>query len=246
MSFFRKLLGLGPKEPINTRRKEIKTEIENTDVITYRSTSISMEGRKIYPVLMSQKTREFDLVNELVVTFHVRENIFSNIVMGHVMVDENDMTDGEPAIYQVRTTDKTEEDYYMIQDTGKLNFEDFKMPFIDWNLKDGKLNFRILSCKVSLLSSEKILSKKHMQEAHDMLNAKEIMVSIPRRGLIFVCSKDIPGEDYDYFLNLHASIVLQENKDQELLCEDVFIVENGEISGVLNINALSDALRKGA
>lgn len=174
---------------------------------------------------MSEKTKEFNLNNELLRLFHNRENSFSNIVVGHVVFMKKEGSNEETEVYHARAIDKTEEECEMMRVTGELNLDNFEIPFEDWTVKDEGLNFKILWCKVSLLSSEKILSKKHMQVAHDLLQAKEIIVSISRRGLIFVCSKDIT--DYNYFLTLHATIAVQKNNELEFLCEDLFMLEEG-------------------
>ncbi|WP_158977987.1 hypothetical protein [Cellulophaga sp. L1A9] len=241
MNFFRKLLGLGPKELVNVRPKKHSSQIKRTETIDNLS---DIEHRKIYPTLLSQKTVTFDLVNELVAVMHERDGLFANIVIGHVMVDEKDLEDGKPAVYQVRTSDKNEEDYKTLRLTGEINLDALEIPFVDWNYSDSKLNFKVLSCPITQFSSEKILSKKHLQEAHEKLAADELLVSIPRKGLIFVCSKNISDEDYGNFLNMHAGIVLQENEDLEFLCEDIFVVKNGEIENCIGIPQLSEILKE--
>ena len=243
MSFFRKIFGLGPKEPMNVRPREKDTSIKKTHK-TSTSSDEDISGRKIYPTLVSQKTREFELEGELMAIFHEREGLFANVLIGHVMIDENKVENGEVDIYQVRTFDKNEEEHDQIRLTGETNFDDFEVPFIPWNPTDDALNYQVLSCKISFLSSEKVLSKKHMDEAHKLLNAEELLVSIPRKGLIFVCSRDLSEEDYNHFLHLHASIVLQENNELELLCEDLFVFKDGKMEGSFELKQLSEILLK--
>ncbi|MCR1026412.1 hypothetical protein [Cellulophaga baltica] len=241
MNFFRKLLGLGPKELVNVRPRANSSQTKRKESIVDVS---DIDHRKIYPTLLSQKTKSFDLVNELVAMMHDREGLFAPIVIGHVMVDEKEVEDGGPALYQVRTSNKNEEDYKKLRLTGEINLDALEIPFIDWNYLDSKLNFQVLSCTISQFSSEKILSKKHLQEAHKKLGADELLVSIPRKGLIFVCSKNISDEDYGDFLNMHGAIVLQENEDLEFLCEDLFVVKNGEIENIIGVPQLSEMLKE--
>jgi len=235
MDFFRNIFGLESNRP----GKNGCSLIQGSTV-----TNLSDIGhRKIYPVLMSEHTSEFDLTDEVVDIFHRREGIFSKQLIAHVLLDEKETIDGEPTIYQLNTSDKTREDYSMLQEEGRVNLDKFKLPFENW-IVDNKLTFKILSCPISSFSSEKILSKKHMDEAHKELNSEELLVSIPRRGLIFVCSNSLSEEDCNHFINLHARIVCQESDQLELLCEDIFVVKDGEVSGVLGMNPLSDILRE--
>ncbi len=239
MNFFRKIFGLGPKEPVNVRPRTatpIKA-IENID------TSMSYED--IFPVLVSVKTKEYDLVNEIAATFHERENNYANVIVAHVMVDRKNLDkDGESELYHIKNGHENEDFYTTLEKNGRQNFDNFEVPFEFWNPTDEDLEYKVLSCRVSFFASEKIRSKKHMLEAHKLLNSKELLVSIPRKGLIFVCDKNIEEEHYIHFLNMHAYMVLQENEDLEFLCEDIFVVENGEIEGTLHIQQLSDKLNE--
>ncbi len=238
MNLFRKIFGLGPKEPANIRPRKTTTPIK-----TIENVDASMSYEDILPVLVSVKTKEYDLVNEIAATFHERENNYANVIIAHVMVDRKDLDrDGEPELYHIKNGHENEDFYITLEENGQRNFDDFEIPFEFWNPTDKKLAYKVLSSRVSFFASEKIMSKKHMLEAHKTLNAKKLLVSIPRKGLIFVCDKNIEEEHYNHFLNMHAYVVLQENEDLEFLCEDIFIVENGEIKGTLNVQQLSDKL----
>lgn len=132
----------------------------------------------------------------------------------------------------------------MLLENDIKNLDKHEIPFIFWNPSDHKLPFKVLSTKVSAFSSEKIMSKKHMSQAHKMLDSNKLFVSIPRKGLIFVCREDLKPDDYSYFLKLHQFIVMDNKNENEFLCEDIFLVENGEISNVLSIEQLSEYLIK--
>ncbi len=53
------------------------------------------------------------------------------------------------------------------------------------------------------------------------------------------------SEFLNEFINLHAGIVLKEDNEMEILCEDIFVVKNGEIDSVMYLNKLSEKLKEG-
>jgi len=221
MNFFRKILGLGPKQPVNVVPRKAASKIK---VIDDPNPTLTQED--IFPVLISSKTQEFDLDNELAALFHEREGNHANVLVAHVLLDKKNMDEnGESHLFQIKTSNKDEDFYNMLYDHGQQNLDNFKMPFEYWNPTDENLAYSVLSCSVSFFASQKIMSKKHMLEAHKMLNADELFVSIPRRELIFVCDKNMDEEHTTHFLNLHAYMVLQDNTDLEFLCEDIFVVK---------------------
>jgi len=238
MNLFRKILGLGPKEPTNFRPRKKPTPVKVIDEV-----NPTLQYENILPALVFVKTKEFDLADELVATFHERENNYADVVVAYVMINEkNPLGDDEYQLHHIKTGNNDEDFYHMLQENGERNLDDFNIPFTFWNPTDEDLDYKVLSCGVSFFASEKVMSKKHMLEAHTMLDSDELLVSIPRKGLIFVCDKNITEEHYAHFLNMHASIVLQENDELEFLCEDIFIVKNGEIDSVLHVHQLSEHL----
>lgn len=238
MNLFRKILGLGPKEPVNAIQRKEPNQIKVID-----EPNPTLTDGDILPVLISSKTKEFNLVNEFTAIFHEREDNYSNVIIAYVMLDKANIDKtNEAELVHIKTSDKDENFYHMLAGNGQRNLDNFKMPFEFWNPTDENLEYRVLSCKKSFFASEKIMSKKHMLEANKLLNTDELLVSIPRRELIFVCNKNIDKAHYSHFLNMHAYMVLQENEDLEFLCEDIFIVKNGEIDEVLEIPQLSEKL----
>ncbi len=238
MNLLRKILGLGPKEPINVVPRKETPRIKVAD-----ESNLTPTDEDIFPVLVSLKTKEFDLLDELVATFHGREDNYADVVIAHVLVDKrNSEETGEEEVFHIKTEGKDEDFCRMLLESGERNLDNLELPFEFWNPTDEELEYKILSCRISFFASQKIMCRKHMLEAHRILNADELLVSIPRRGLIFVCDRNIAKEHYEDFLNIHAYTVLQENEELEFLCEDVFVIKDGEIEGVLkNIN-LSKAL----
>ncbi len=238
MNFFRKILGLGPKELVNVVHNKKTSPVK---VIDETTPALSQDG--IFPVLVSEKTKEFDLEGQMVAVFHERENNYANVVIVHILMDKVKLDEnGDTEVFQINTDNKGEDYYKMVFENGERNFDNFELPFEFWNPIDKKLDYKVLSCKPSLFASQKIMSKKHMLEAHKLLNTDELLVSIPRMGAIFVCDKKVSKEHRSDFFNQHAYIVLEESIKKEVLCEDIFVVKNGEIDSVFEFTQLSEAL----
>lgn len=245
IQFLRNILGLGPAEPTKLRKKPEEVAVKST-VKEMIEDELEMDFTSIYPYLVSQKTQELDLGDELVSVFHKTENIYAPIVQAFVMMNlSKEDANGEVDIFHLKTSNKTEEDYEMLDKHSLINLDNLELPFVFWDFSDEKIEYDILSVKIAALASEKILSKKHMLEAHKMLNSKELLVSIPRKGHIFVCSNLLDKEHIAHFMNLHAYAILSDKHNLEVLCEDLFVVEEGEIVNVMGITQLSDVLREG-
>jgi hypothetical protein len=236
IQFFRNLLGLGNSKPVNLLEKKQKKTIYNPT-----PTANDIDYDNVFPLLISEKTNEFNIDNALVSVFHEREGNYSRIIETQALLDETQLdTDGEPAISHIKTENETIIKK-MIKSSEK-NIEKLKTALIFWNPTDTKYKFKILSAGMSTFSSELILSEKHMNQAHKMLNSKELFVSIPRRGLIFICDRNIENEHVATFVGLHSHIVLDNTSDLDLLCEDIFVLENGKIEAVWEQKKLSNIL----
>lgn len=237
IKFIRTILGLGPSETLN------KSVIIKPTIADNKPQEKEIGSGNILPMLISQNTQTINLSNELVSIFHEREGIYSKIVIVYVIEDDLDNS-GEPEISHISTGDKDEDTYLALAEKGQENLDNYDLPpFVFWNSVEKSYDFKILSTPMSFFASEKIISKKHMLEAHKLLDAEELYVSIPRRGLIFICSKDLTSSQYEDFLEMHYFLIINDKqKDLELLCEDIFVVKDGEIEGSLSVEQLSEYL----
>ena len=233
IQFLKSILGLGSSKLYN----EINTK-PTASIKSVEENKTNLDINNVLPYLISEKTREFNLKDQLISVFYERENIYGKVFITNVMLG-NDFD-----ILHINTADKEVDFFEMLEENAIKNFDNHEEPFIFWEPTDGSYPFKILSTKISAFSSEKILSKKHMMEAHKMLGSDKLLVSIPRKGLIFICRKDLSEKDENSFLQLHHFIVLDTKSKYELLCEDVFIVEDGEITTVIKFKELSDSLLK--
>ncbi|SNR16257.1 hypothetical protein [Tenacibaculum jejuense] len=241
MNFIRRILGLGPKEPINTIKKPQAVKENRVEEKEKHFYDLDL----ILPVLVTEKTTAIELENQMTSIFHNRENVFNRIVIGLASFNYKNLDESNGGeLFQVKPDDEELFLRFLVEHAEK-NIQALDINFDYWNPVDMNLDFSILSAPITFFSSELIMSKKHMLSAHEKLNSKELFVSIPRRGLIFVCDKNLNEEDYKTFLNLHSYAVLKGDTDDELLCEDIFVVENAEIMSVLEMYQLSEILQAG-
>ena len=80
-------------------------------------------------------------------------------------------------------------------------------------------------------SSEAILSKTHMMKAHQMLDADELLVSIPRRTCMTIISRDVDEETMNTFAYLHNYTWDDDSFGNAPITNSLFIVKEGSIVG---------------
>ncbi|QDO94508.1 hypothetical protein FNB79_11205 [Formosa sediminum] len=93
------------------------------------------------------------------------------------------------------------------------------------------LQNKVLTASGHDFSSERILSKSHMLKAHKMLEADELLVSIPRRSCMMVISKDADNELLNTFLYLHKNAWEDDSYGNAPIANIFFVVKDGEITG---------------
>lgn len=172
---------------------------------------------------------------------HKRDHIYANLICIYII---SNSTKKYAEANQLVTKNMNEDEIDNIRILSDINFDRLEIPFHFWNGTGMTLNFKVLSCPISNSSTSKIISKKHMLEAHKMLNTDKLLVSIPLHDVIFVCKKDLSEEDFKMFFAIHY-YALSNNKNQSnILCEDSFIVKNGEIEGAFEYPDISEELLK--
>ncbi|WP_159023656.1 hypothetical protein [Formosa sp. L2A11] len=93
------------------------------------------------------------------------------------------------------------------------------------------LDNKVLTSSGYDFSSERILSKSHMQKAHAMLEADELLVSIPRRTCMMVVSKAADNELLNTFIHLHKNAWNDDSYKNAPIANILFVVKDGEIVG---------------
>ena len=109
------------------------------------------------------------------------------------------------------------------------NLENVKSEFEVSSLPEGK----ILTASGQDFSSEKILCKSHMMKAHELLQAKELFVSIPRRRCMMVTSRQASKELLNMFVALHNDAWKDDSYGNAPIINALFVVIDGQIDGVI-------------
>ncbi|OOF24407.1 hypothetical protein BZJ17_02045 [Salinivibrio sp. IB574] len=95
------------------------------------------------------------------------------------------------------------------------------------------LDNKVLTASGKPFSSEAILSKKHMLKAHEILNAKQMLVSIPRRTVLMAVSRDVPKEILNQFMYLHSHVWNDASYGNAPIANVLFLLEGGEIVAII-------------
>ncbi|RCW92472.1 DUF1444 family protein [Winogradskyella arenosi] len=93
------------------------------------------------------------------------------------------------------------------------------------------LNNKALASSGNDFSSERILSKSHMLKAHAMLEAEELLVSIPRRTCMMVISKIADEDTVNKFVYLHNHTWNDDSFGNAPIINALFVVKEGAIVG---------------
>ena len=98
------------------------------------------------------------------------------------------------------------------------------------------LNRQVLTASGQDFSSEKILCISHMLKAHQLLNAKELLVSIPRRRCMMVTSRQADKDLLNTFINLHNHAWEDDSYGNAPIINSLFVVIDGQIDGIIPLN----------
>ena len=112
------------------------------------------------------------------------------------------------------------------------NLEDYVTEFEYSKALDNK----VLTSSRLDFSSERILSKKHMLNAHKMLGADEILVTIPRRRCMMVVAKNSEKELLNTFIGLHKNVWQDDNYGNAPIANMLFVLKEGNIVGTFPLD----------
>lgn len=98
------------------------------------------------------------------------------------------------------------------------------------------LNRQVLTASGQDFSSEKILCKSHMLKAHDLLKAKELLVSIPRRRCMMITSRQADKELLNTFVQLHIHAWEDDSYGNAPILNALFVVIDGQIDGIIPLD----------
>ncbi|WP_439581133.1 hypothetical protein [Dyadobacter bucti] len=130
----------------------------------------------------------------------------------------------------------------MLQD--KTIQQVFQEAIINLDAFDAPLNEVVLN-KVIVsdgadFCSEKILSKTFMLDLHKRLNAKELLVSIPRRRNMMVTSRQAEPDILNKFMSVHSNTWKNDSYGTAPITNTLFVIGDGEINGIIRLNTEED------
>jgi len=96
-----------------------------------------------------------------------------------------------------------------------------------------QLGGKILMASGHDFSSEKILCESHMREAHKLLEAEELFVSIPRRRCMMIIDKQADDELLKLFIALHEQTWEDDSYGNAPILDALFVVKENTITAVL-------------
>ncbi len=85
-------------------------------------------------------------------------------------------------------------------------------------------------------SSEKILCKSHLMKAHELLQANELFVSIPRRRCMTITSRNTDEATMEHFLMFHNQVWQDDSYGNAPIMNGLFVVIDGEIDGIIPLD----------
>ena len=98
------------------------------------------------------------------------------------------------------------------------------------------LNRKVLTASGQDFSSEKILCRNHMLKAHDLLQSKELFVSIPRRRCMMVTSRQADKELLNTFVALHKNAWEDDSYGNAPILNALFVIIDGQIDGIISLD----------
>ncbi|MDJ1496451.1 hypothetical protein QNI19_26180 [Cytophagaceae bacterium DM2B3-1] len=100
----------------------------------------------------------------------------------------------------------------------------------------GSLANQALAASGNDFSSEKILCQSHMRKAHKLLQAEELLVSIPRRTCMTIISRQADRDSLAKFAAIHNYTWQDDSYGNAPIINALFIVKDGLISGVISLD----------
>ncbi|MDN3619619.1 DUF1444 family protein [Polaribacter undariae] len=88
-------------------------------------------------------------------------------------------------------------------------------------------------------SSERILSNLHMLKAHAMLDAEDLLVSVPRRSCMMVISRDSDEELLGAFLDMHKNAWEDGSYRNAPVANILFTMKEGHITGHIALDNIT-------
>ncbi|NME71583.1 hypothetical protein [Flammeovirga aprica] len=203
MSFLKRIFGQGTKESDEKVEKSLE-QIESGAVT------------KVYPILKASDWPGIEAGALKQTLFGTQEK--PELVLGFGYNTADNFVFLMPKDLEGKDPQKILQDAYQNLEEVQVDFEESK---------------GMLFASGNDFSSEKILCESHMSKAHELLNAEELLVSIPRRTVMMIASKSAPEEIINPFLKMHAYTWQDDSYGNAPIINALFVVKNGTINGLI-------------
>ncbi len=226
MNFFKKLFSKNKSKDVSVFKDESEDEDDSAQGLV--PLAIDFGDNKAYPYFMRYEHHDLS-EGQLASVFHYAQDEKPVVLQTVVLQDDEGLA-------LMDNSEMSEEMLDSIDKQAKVNISEYELEF----QFHPEYNQEIIVAQGPLFTCETILSEEQMLKAHVMLDADEIMIAIPRRGVILAASNDLQGDMRQTFMNLHMYIWLDQKGDDGKLsqiCKDIFVLKHGEIQGVLYIDA---------
>ncbi|MFZ6014606.1 MAG: hypothetical protein ACOYXT_29975 [Bacteroidota bacterium] len=207
MGFFQRIFGQGDPEG----DKRIENEVEQIK---------AGKINKIYPILKPGSWAGVKAGALKQTLFGTQENPDLVVAFGY---------DAPTNFVFLMPADIQDKDPNVMLKEAYENLENVPSEFVPSDALGGK----VLTASGHDFSSEKILCKSHMMKAHQMLNATELLVSIPRRRCMMVTSRQADKELLNTFVYLHNDAWKDDSYGNAPIMNALFIVIDGQIDGII-------------
>lgn len=224
MSLFKKLFSRNkPEKGLVSENVNSDDEIREQEI---SKLEIDFGERKVFPYFMRFENHELQEGHQASV-FHFTQDEKPLVLQTIVLQDDEGLG----------LMDNTEMSEAILDNIDKQAQANIDIYPVDFQFHP-EYQQNIIVAQGPVFTSEAILSEEQMLKAHLLLNADEIMVAIPRRGVILAVNNDSSEDIRNAFLGLHVYIWNDEKEDDDLsqICEDVFLLKHGKIEGAFYLN----------
>ena len=212
---------------LNNYKSMLKKLFKNK---SYKKSLLTLnETSKIYPVIKHEDLLLEEYADKLILekVYDPKESI--SFLVSYAFDTENHK------VIITENTDTFGKSISDIKDEAITNIDNLEVSFKP-AIFNGKEHKNILTVDWSDYASELILSEKQILKAQEILGADELMISIPRRGHIYIT--DINTDDYftssgRIIYDIHWQIWLDYNSEHKRLSSRIMTLKDGKITDSL-------------
>lgn len=204
------------------RKTPLKTIQSNSSYSLKNNESSKEEEHILYPFISNLDSKTITKNNLVIPFLYHHETEKPKVVVSLVTYNNKDLG-------IVNSTKMEQDDLKPLVVTANENIAKLVLDFAPQRV----FNNEVINVEPHLLTSEKVLDAKFMQQMQDTLKTSSILVSIPRRGRLMICNQNANEEIKSKFLNYHYALYMDKTHESEQLTEDLLVFKDGELENIL-------------